>query len=82
MNFRGVGNLGGLVTPELTVTKTVVASGTNCANGVASATVNVPATVTYCVSIANYSAATAANVRLKDDNGTPSNTAEDRKSVV
>ena len=77
VNFRGVGNLGGLVTPELTVTKTVVASGTNCANGVASATVNVPATVTYCVSIANYSAATAANVRLKDDNGTPSNTADD-----
>lgn len=77
VNFRGVGNLGGLVTPELTITKTVVTSGTDCATGVASATVNVPATVKYCVSIANYSAATAANVRLKDDNGTPSNAADD-----
>lgn len=76
VNFRGVGNLGGLVTPELTVTKTVLASGINCANGAASVSVNVPATVTYCVSVANYSAATAANVRLLDDNGTVS-TADD-----
>ena len=81
VNFRGVSNLTGLTTPLLSVTKTILTSGT-CTSGttISAAIVSAPTypySVTYCYTVTNNAAATATNVTLKDDNATPTNLSDD-----
>lgn len=78
VNFRGVGDIAGASTPALTVTKAISNNGTDCTSTSPSRTLgSAPQTVLYCYTVTNNGTQSATNVRLKDDNATPSNTADD-----
>lgn len=71
VNFRGVGNLGGLTTPMLEVVKEVYSGDVSCPatpqEQTSVTTTSSPLTVTYCYWVYNWAAATANGVTLSDD---------------
>ncbi len=78
VNFRGVGNIAGAAAPMLTVTKTISANGVDCSSTLATKSfVSSPTAVMYCYSVTNSGTQAATNVRVLDDNATPSDTSDD-----
>ena len=78
VNFRGVGDIVGASAPMLSVTKSVSNNGTDCTSTSPTRTLGTaPQTVRYCYTVVNDGTQAATNVRLKDDNATPSNTSDD-----
>ncbi|MDE2387307.1 MAG: hypothetical protein KGL77_06385, partial [Actinomycetales bacterium] len=73
VNFRGVGNIAGASSPLLTVSKSISTNGTDCTATASNRSfVSSPASVLYCYTVVNNGTAPATNVRLLDDNATPS----------
>ncbi|MEZ5144232.1 MAG: VWA domain-containing protein [Acidimicrobiales bacterium] len=70
------------VNPGLTITKKVVAAGQPCSGAVDSLTIVAGQSVTYCYVVTNPGNGPTVNVKVRDDNATPGNPADDFDVVL
>jgi hypothetical protein len=77
INLKVVGNLGGIGSPLLSLTKTATTAGGSCPGAKTLTVEAVPASVRYCYELVNHGTVAATGVVIHDDNSTPGTPGDD-----